>query len=160
LNEQRKFLQQFEIEAQSIKTPSANVLETPVPNDDRYKTAIATYINFRKFFLEEQFKGVRKVMLTALLAQGNFDKLGALIEKDIAQVAAELIVKLVQGAGRDELKAFAMEYLNKKLDEVIKLQLSAELNEIYSMLDRGASKDEIKEWFSAKATEKIIASLK
>jgi hypothetical protein len=161
IEEQSRRLSQFEVtETTSPVTSSAGkMLVTSVPDDDRYTKAISAYLNFRKLFVEEQFKEVRKIMLASLLVQGNFNKLGSVLERDLTQVATQLIILLARGEGRDELKLFAQQYINQKLDEVISQELNKEMGELYKLINSGASKEVIREWLSAKASEKIVASL-
>jgi thymidylate synthase ThyX len=74
-------------------------------------------------------------------------------------VATQLIILLARGEGRDELKLFAQQYINQKLDEVISQELNKEMGELYKLINSGASKEVIREWLSVKASEKIVASL-
>jgi hypothetical protein len=162
LDRQTNFSPQFEVvevEVPASASAQGNVLVTDLPNDERYKKAAEAYLKFRQLFVEEQFKEVRKVMLASLLVSGNFNKLGTIMEKDIAQVSAQLIVLLLKGEGQAELKVFVKDYLNRKLDEIIVQQLGPELAPLYAMLNQGATKEEIKTWLANKAAEKIVASL-
>jgi hypothetical protein len=137
----------------------ADELVIPPPDDERYRTSILSFANFRRLLVDEELKEIRKLALMLLLNPDNFNKLFALVEEDLAQVAAQLIIDLARGAGRDELKNFASQYINQKLDEVLIRQLGSEMGQLYAMMDRGATRAEIREWLSAKASEKIVNAL-
>lgn len=137
----------------------ADVLIIAPPDDERYRTSILSFANFKQLLVNEELKEIRKLALMLLLNPDNFDKLIKLVEADLAQVAAQLIVDLARGAGRDELKTFATQYVNQKLDQVIVQQLGGEMGQLYTLIDRGATRAEIREWLSAKASEKIVNAL-
>lgn len=137
----------------------ADALTIAPPDDERYRTSILSFANFKQLLVNEELKEIRKLALMLLLNPDNFDKLIKLVEADLAQVAAQLIIDLARGAGRDELKTFATQYVNQKLDQVIVQQLGSEMGQLYTLIDRGATRAEIREWLSAKASEKIVNAL-
>lgn len=135
------------------------VLVTDLPDDERYHRFVESLLKLRQLFIEEQFKEVRKVMLAVLLTSDHFDKLLAVLEEDMAQVASELILKLAQGEGKDEIKSYLTQYLNTKLDAVIANELGDEVGTLYTMLESGAGKAAMKEYLSNIAAEKIVAAI-